>query len=97
MELLNKQSMKKNTSGSKLIREAFKGHPQLVEGLFGIKRADNFSVDKKESISGQNLSKTTPMDDLVENYQIIQEGSETPVGLHLPMKNGRNARQPTCI
>ncbi len=92
MELLNKEAFKKNKSGSKLIQDKLKAHPLLVESLFGIKRADNFSVDKKQSIKGQNLSKTTPMDDLVEHYQVLQDGSVEPGGLHLPMKKGRNDR-----
>jgi len=55
MGMLNKESAKTGQSGSNIIREAFGDHPQLIRSLFGLKRSDDYSVDKKESVSGQNL------------------------------------------
>lgn len=92
MELLNQESAKTGKSASQIVRGKFKLHPHIVNSLFGLKRSDDFSVDKKESVSGQNLSKTTPLDDLVEYYDVLQEGFDGPAPLHMSMKIGRNAR-----
>lgn len=90
--LLNKEALRSGRSASQIIRDKFQGHPTLINSLFGLKRSDDFSIDKKESVSGQNLSKTAPLDDLVDYYDAIQGDSTDPVGLHLPMKVGRNDR-----
>lgn len=90
--LLNKESLRSGRSASQIVKDKFNGHPTLINSLFGLKRSDDFSIDKKESVAGQNLSKTTPLDDLVDNYDAIQGDSTDPVGLHLPMKVGRNDR-----
>lgn len=92
MTLLNEESVKTGKSGSKIIKEGFSGHPTLINSLFGLKRSDDYSIDKKESVAGQNLSKTTPLDDLVEHYKIIQGDNTGPAPLHMALKIGRNAR-----
>jgi len=93
MGLLNREVKKTGDSGSKIMRSLLGTNSKgLIDSLFGIKRSDDFSKDKKESIAGQNLSKTTPLDDLAENYDVIQGDGANPVGLHLPMKQGRNIR-----
>jgi len=92
MTLLNKEAMKTGKSASKIIKEKFQGHQEVINSLFGLKRSDDHSIDKKESVAGQNLSKTAPLDDLVEYYDVIQKGSTTPAPLHMPLKIGRNAR-----
>ena len=92
MDLLNAESKKDGKSGSKIIREIFQGHDTLINSLFGIKRSDDHSVDKKESIRGQNLSKTVPLDDIVENFEALQNGKKGPQPLHMALRIGRNAR-----
>jgi len=79
MSMLNKEVLESGESASKIVTREFNGDQNLI------------SVDKKESISGQNLSKTTPLDDLAENYNMLQtDGARSP--LHMAMKIGRNAR-----
>jgi len=92
ISLLNKEHLKKGLSGSKIIRNRFGRNYDMVNGLFGIKRADNYSIDRKASVDGQNRSKTTPIDDIVENFSVLtgEDGSRSP--LHLAMKQGRNIR-----
>ena len=91
IDLLNKEHLDSGNSGSKIIKEIFGDKQTLLNGLFDIKRSDDFSIDKKESIVGQNLSKTTSLDDLVENYEVLSlKGARS--ALHLAMKIGRNAR-----
>ena len=93
MGLLNKRVLDSGESGSDIVKKLFgKKNSGLIESLFGIKRSDAHSKDKKESIAGQNLSKTTPFNDLAENYGIIQGSEKDPAALHLPMKQGRNVR-----
>lgn len=91
LQLMNEDSLKTGDSATQRINQVFGNRPNMVNSLFGLKRSDNFSIDKKESIAGQNLSKTTPLDDLVEYYDLLQsEGNPSP--LHMAMKIGRNAR-----
>ena len=92
MMLLSKESQASGKSASTIIKEKFGAHPSLINSLFGLKRSQDYSVDKKESVRGQNLSKTTPMDDLVENYHILQDGAIDPAALHMALKIGRNER-----
>lgn len=92
LQLLNKESAKTGKSASQILKEKFSVSAELTSWLFGLKRSDDFSIDKKESVAGQNLSKTAPLDDLVEYYDVIQDGKTDPVGLHMWLKIGRNAR-----
>lgn len=86
LEVFKQDQESTGKSASKRINEIFGTRKNMIRSLFGLKRSDDFSIDKKESVSGQNLSKTTPLDDLVEYYDLL--GSD----LHMPMKIGRNAR-----
>lgn len=86
MELFNENLKNTGDAASKRVNEIFGSRKNMVRSLFGLKRSDDFSIDKKESVGGQNLSKTTPLDDLVEYYDLLQGD------LHMPMKIGRNAR-----
>lgn len=91
MKLLNEESLKTGKSATQRVNEVFGTRKNMVNSLFGLKRSDEFSIDKKESVAGQNLSKSTPLDDLVEYYDLLQvDGNPAP--LHMPMKIGRNAR-----
>jgi hypothetical protein len=91
LQLMNEESLNTGKSATQRINEVFGTKKNMVRSLFGLKRSDDFSIDKKESVAGQNLSKTTPWDDLVEYYDLLQvDGERSP--LHLPMKIGRNAR-----
>lgn len=92
MQLLNKTTLEENKSASEIIQQMFKDRPVLIRSLFGLKKSDDFSIDKKESVKGQNLSKTTPLDDLAEYYDVIQDGNQDPSQLHMPLKDGRNLR-----
>lgn len=92
MGMLAAEAEKTGKTGSQIVRDKFGKHPSLIKSLFGIKRSQDYSVDKKESVRGQNLSKTTPLDDLVDNYKVMGQDGDTPSALHLPLKNGRNAR-----
>lgn len=87
MELFNKESEKTGQTASKTLAEIFGTRTRMVNSLFGLKKSDDYSIDKKESIGGQNLSKTTPVDDLAEYF-----GEVGNKPLHMRMKIGRNAR-----
>lgn len=86
LELLQEEQKNTGKSASKRLNEIFGNRKNMIRSLFGLKRSDDFSIDKKESVGGQNLSKTTPLDDLVEYYDLLKGD------LHTPMKVGRNAR-----
>lgn len=91
LKLLNAEVTDKQLPATKIINDLFGSKPHLLQSLFGMKNSNLFSVDKRESVTGQNLSKTTALDDLAEYYNLLmEEGS--PASLHLPMKIGRNAR-----
>jgi len=81
-----------DSSASQIIAKAFKGSPIKFNSLFGIKASNDFSVDRKESIQGQNLSKTVPLDDVVDVYRALMDSEGNPVDLHMAMKGGRNQR-----
>ena len=91
MQLMHAESLNTGKSATQRINEVFGTRKNMVRSLFGLKRSDDFSIDKKESITGQNLSKTTPLDDIVEYYDLMQVDGE-PAPLHMPMKIGRNGR-----
>ena len=91
MKLMHTESLNTGKSATQRINEVFGTRKNMVQSLFGLKRSDDFSIDKKESVSGQNLSKTTPLDDTVEYYDILMVNGE-PAPLHMPMKIGRNGR-----
>jgi hypothetical protein len=91
LKLFNDDSLASGKSATQRINEVFGTRKNMVKSLFGLKRSDDFSIDKKESVTGQNLSKTTPLDDLGEYYdQLMKDGKPAP--LHMPMKIGRNGR-----
>ena len=92
MTLLNQEALDTGQSATKIITDTFGSRKNMINSLFGLKRSDNYSIDKKESVAGQNMSKTTPLDDLVEYYDVINEGFDGPAPLHMPQKIGRNAR-----
>ena len=87
LQVFNEEVKSTGKSASKRVNEIFGTRKNMVRSLFGLKRSDDFSIDKKESVGGQNLSKTTPLDDFVEYYDLLEGGD-----LHMPMKIGRNAR-----
>lgn len=91
MQLLNEETLKTGKSATQRVNEVFGTRKNMVKSLFGLKRSDDFSIDRKESISGQNLSRSTPLDDLVEYYDQLQVDGQ-PAPLHMQMKVGRNAR-----
>jgi len=91
MQLMNEESVTSGKSATQIINNVFGTRKNMINSLFGLKRSDDYSIDRKESVSGQNLSKTTPLDDLVEYYDLLQiDGNPAP--LHMQMKLGRNAR-----
>lgn len=87
LETLAAEQAKSGTSASKQILKVFGSNKKMIANLFGLKRSDDFSIDKKESVKGQNLSKTVPMDDLVEYLDMLLGQP-----LHMLMKIGRNGR-----
>jgi hypothetical protein len=86
MELFNEHLNSTGESASAVLRDTFGTRKKMMSSLFGIKRSFDYSIDKKESVGGQNLSKTTPIDDLAEYWDLLKGD------LHMPMKIGRNAR-----
>lgn len=86
LTLLHAEHQENGHKASTSIRKIFGNKVKMIRSLFGLKRSDDFSIDKKESVGGQNLSKTTPLDDIVEYYDLLKGN------LHMPMKVGRNAR-----
>lgn len=92
LKLMNEESLRTGRSATQEINKVFSTVPAMANSLFGLKRSDNYSIDKKESVAGQNLSKTTPLDDLVEYYDQLMDPQGNPSSLHMAMKIGRNAR-----
>ena len=92
VKALSAEASELGVTASTLIFDLTAGNQALVNSLFGIKNSQDYSVDKKESVSGQNTSKTTPLNDHVEYFDAMQEGNEGPVPLHQAMKTGRNPR-----
>jgi len=62
----------------------------LMESLFDIKRSDQYAKDRKQSVNGQNISRTSPLNDLVENYMEINPEGDSK--LYMPLTTGRNSR-----
>ncbi|MEE8598580.1 MAG: hypothetical protein V3S69_03585, partial [Dehalococcoidales bacterium] len=91
MQMFNEDGKATGESASKRVLKVFGPRKNMVRSLFGLKRSDDFSIDKKESVGGQNLSKTTPLDDIAEYYDLMQQDGD-PSPLHMKMKIGRNAR-----
>ena len=92
MKLLNEEVNDTGESATTILSDTLGKESGAVQSLFGLKRSDDYSVDKKESIAGQNLSKTTPLDDLADYYNLLTdaEGNRSP--LHMIMRLGRNGR-----
>ena len=95
LKMLHEETLKSevgDSSAIKVIMKSFGESPLMVQSLFGIKESDNFSIDRQESVAGQNRSKTVPLDDIVESYNILSNDNGDPIGLHMAMKGGRNQR-----
>lgn len=92
LRLLNQMVAEDGRSASALLTTRLGVEEGAVQSLLGLKVSDDYSIDKKESIGGQNLSKTTPLDDLGDYYDVIlnEDGSRLP--LRMAMWSGRNAR-----
>ena len=91
MELLHEEVKKTGNPASKVLRDMFGNKPNVIRSLFGFKNSSLFSVDKRGSISGQNLSKTTALDDVAEYYDLLVKDGDR-ADLHMPLKVGRNMR-----
>lgn len=91
LSLLHAEVEKTGSTATKILKRKYKTTPHLFRALFGVKNSDLFSIDKRESTAGQNLSKSTAIDDLAEYYNLLTENGD-PSSLHLPMKVGRNER-----
>ena len=93
LKLLSRQgSDSSGESAVKMLTEGFAGNKVMLQSLFGIKFSDDHSVDRKDSVSGQNLSKTIPLNDIVELYSMLSDQNGGPEALHLALKGGRNIR-----
>lgn len=92
LKLLHEDSKESGDAPIQILRDLLDNKPGLINSLFGLKRSDDFSIDKKESVGGQNLSKTTPINDLAEYYDLLMDNGGNPAGLHMAMKAGRNGR-----
>ena len=90
--LIKEETDKTGESATKLLTDKFKNKPLMIKSLFGIKTSDDHSVDRQESVSGQNLSKTVPLDDIIETYNQLVNSEGNPEELHMIMKGGRNIR-----
>ena len=91
MELLHEEVKRTGNPASKVLRDMFGNKPNLIRSLFGFKNSSLFSVDKRGSIGGQNLSKTTALDDIAEYYNLLTKDGDR-ADLHMPLKVGRNMR-----
>ncbi len=91
LQLLHQEVLASGLPATKVIRGMLNTSPEVFRSLFGVKNSDLFSVDKTSSIAGQNLSKSTAIDDLAEYYDLLMSDGK-PSDLHLPMKGGRNIR-----
>lgn len=88
LELLNKEVVSTGRSAIDVItKDVLDGEDVLIKSLFGIQNLKSAAVDKEESVVGQNLSKSTSLEDLVEYFDLI---AGKP--LHMPMYDGRNKR-----
>jgi len=92
MNLLKDEVDKTGNAASTILSERFGKEEGAVNSLLGLKYSDDYSVDKKENIRGQNLSKTTPLDDLADSYGLLidEQGNRSP--LHMILRLGRNGR-----
>ena len=92
LKLLHEEVSSTQLPASKIIERDFKSSNELLTSLFGVKQSDLYSVDKIESIKGQNLSNTTVIDDIAEYYNLLTDDKGNPADLHLALKVGRNER-----
>jgi hypothetical protein len=93
LKLLSRQgSDSSGESAIRMLTAGFAGNKLMLQSLFGIKFSDDHSVDRKDSVSGQNLSKTIPLNDIVELYEMLSDQNGGPEALHLALKGGRNQR-----
>ena len=92
LKVLNDKVWKDNVPASKIIKDLLGGREELFLSLFGVKNSDEYSVDKRESTRGQNLSKTVAIDDIAEYYKLLMDSNGDPAKLHMALKIGRNER-----
>ncbi len=86
LSLIHKGLKDSDTSASAWIRDTVTSDDFLMD-LFGVERSNSFISDRASYI-GRNLSKTTPLDDLVEYYNHF----EGQAAIYMAMFGGRNAR-----
>ncbi len=86
LTVLHKELKDGDTSASQWVREEVLSDAYLMD-LFGVEKSNPFISDKASYV-GRNLSKTTPIDDLVEYYNQFQGQA----ALYMGMFAGRNAR-----
>ena len=87
---IHKDVSSKGKPALDLLKSYLNRDTALLSSLFGIKQSDMFSRDKAESVTGQNISKTTPFNDFIEHYDVINKNGDSDIRLGL--KVGRNAR-----
>ena len=76
------------SSALSILSDIFQDDGYLTD-LFGIKAETDYSIDKTESVQGQNLSNSKPFEDLIEYYEALTDDTQE---LYMAYKNGRNAR-----
>lgn len=88
LSLLNKEVLATGRSAVDILtKDVLDGEDALISSLFGLQNIKNAHVDREESIVGQNLSKSTAIEDLAEHYDLL-EGKP----LHMALYDGRNKR-----
>lgn len=87
LELLHEEGKDTSKSGSEILSDLLNKNPTQLMSLFGVKAADKYAKDKQESVSGQNSSKTTPLNDLIEFL-----GEIDPKQMYMALTFYRNSR-----
>lgn len=88
LSLLNKEVLATGRSAVDILtKDVLDGEDALISSLFGLQNIKNAHVDREESVVGQNLSKSTAIEDLAEHYDLL-DGKP----LHMALYDGRNKR-----
>lgn len=89
-DLLHKELKDSDMSASKWISNHIKD-TETLKNLFKVEKINIVLADQSSHV-GRNLSKTTPVDDLIEYYDHMTDANGKAASLYMPMFGGKNAR-----
>ncbi|WAK44655.1 RNA polymerase [Alteromonas phage vB_AmeP_PT11-V19] len=90
-KLLSEELKNSTDDAATRIKQLMANNKNMAKTMFGFEPRTNI-VSDAASNRGRDLSKTTPINDLIEYFEAITDGATEPTEMYMAMFGGRNVR-----